>query len=43
MFLINAGMTLLTALHFFYFKMDFIIWWKMSFSKQKKKRLAVAI
>jgi len=42
MFLINARVILLATFHIFFFKIDFIIQWKMSFSKQKSKRLAMS-
>lgn len=41
MFLMNARVTLLAALHFFYFKMDLAIQWNMSFRKQKTRRFSM--
>lgn len=42
MFLINATVTLLAALHLFCFKMDLVVQWNMSFNKQKKMRFSMA-
>lgn len=41
MFLMNARVTLIAALHFFYLKMDLVLQWNMSFSKQKTRRFSM--